>query len=385
MEFSVSGRRMTWYFWKRWGHYGNRLSMKGRIGLGIAASRLIFLPVITLAIYYIANMKDAANRIAYYEVKAARFADQAVQDITEIRKSERDFLLLKDPVHLKEIDDKGQKLLHQIENGLLENEPLIDAGEKIKFEMFRSEVKKYLNHIQSLSQTIGPSSTIANYPQFPEMVGSYQKLVNSMLEAAKSSRSADEISRSIVEVSNPDLSFDRFVIQTLVGSDANRAGLYKELQSRGAQLELLARQISQTRWKKMELERSKIEELGDRATLLITITLVLTLVVSFTFTWYLPRRVLNPLRQITQALRSASSGNYDVFLHLSAKDELGEMVNEFHNLIEHIRDQKNGKSQNNNSGSNGSTPSNGGSPTNGSSKNSSSSEGTRPTPTYTAF
>jgi HAMP domain-containing protein len=376
---------MRWYFWKRWGRYGNRLSMKGRIGLGIAASRLIFLPVITLAIYYIANMKDAANRIAYHEVKTARFADQAVQDITEIRKSERDFLLLKDPVHLKEIDDKGQKLLQQIEGGLLENNQLIDAGERAKFETFHSQVKHYLNHIQSLTQTIGPSPSIANFPQFPEMVASYQKLVNSMLEAAKSSRSPDEINRSIVVISNPDLSFDRFVIQTLIGSDANRAGLYKELQAQGTQLEFLARQISQTRWKKVESERTKIEELGDRATLLITVTLVLTLVVSFSFTWYLPRRVLNPLRQITQALRSASSGNYDVFLHLSAKDELGEMVNEFHNLIEHMRDQKNGKTLSNDSGSNGSAPSNGGVPTNGSSKKDTSSEVTTPTPTFTTF
>jgi nitrate/nitrite-specific signal transduction histidine kinase len=64
-----------------------------------------------------------------------------------------------------------------------------------------------------------------------------------------------------------------------------------------------------------------------------------TLLLSFAFTWYLPRRVLNPIREITQALRKASNGNYDVFLHLSAKDELGELVNEFHNLVDHMRDR----------------------------------------------
>ena len=95
----------------------------------------------------------------------------------------------------------------------------------------------------------------------------------------------------------------------------------------------------------MEEERSRAEHLGNRATLLITITLTLTLLLSFAFTWYLPRRVLNPIREITQALRKASRGNYDVFLHLSAKDELGELVNEFHNLVDHMRDRDNQKPQ----------------------------------------
>jgi HAMP domain-containing protein len=371
---------MAWQFWKRWGRYGNRLSMKGRIGLGIAASRLIFLPVITLAIFYISNMKSAATRIAYHEVKAARIADQAVQDIAEIRKSERDFLLLKDPIHLKEIDEKALRLLQQNENGLI-----LDPSEQAKFARLRDQVEKYLNHIRSLSQTITPSSKITSYPYFPKMLDSYQKLVDSMVGAAKSSRTADEINRSIVEISNPDLSFDRFVIKGLIESDPQRAILYQEMQFRGTQLETLARQISETHWKKVELEQTKIEELGDRATLLITITLVITLVVSFTFTWYLPRRVLHPLRQITQALRSASSGNYDVFLHLSAKDELGELVNEFHNLIEHMRDQKNGKAIANGAKSNGSSHSGGTLLSNETSPSGSSPEETKPTPTYTAF
>ena len=66
-------------------------------------------------------------------------------------------------------------------------------------------------------------------------------------------------------------------------------------------------------------------------------TLVLTLLLSFAFTWYLPRRVLHPIRDVTQALRRASNGNYDVFLRLNARDELGELVNEFHNLVNHMR------------------------------------------------
>jgi methyl-accepting chemotaxis protein len=136
------------------------------------------------------------------------------------------------------------------------------------------------------------------------------------------------------------MSFDRFIVQSVIASEPKRSKLLAELQSKGDEIATLARQVNENSWKKVEQERSHAEQLGNRATLFITITLAVTLLFSFAFTWYLPRRVLNPIRQITQALRKASSGNYDVFLHLSAKDELGELVNEFHNLVEHMRDRE---------------------------------------------
>jgi methyl-accepting chemotaxis protein len=136
------------------------------------------------------------------------------------------------------------------------------------------------------------------------------------------------------------MSFDRFIVQSVIASEPKRFKLFEGLQSKGDEIANLARLINENSWKKVEEERSHAEELGNRATLLITVTLVATLLLSFAFTWYLPRKVLQPIRAITQALRKAANGNYDVFLHLSAKDELGELVYEFHNFIEHVRSRE---------------------------------------------
>ena len=54
---------------------------------------------------------------------------------------------------------------------------------------------------------------------------------------------------------------------------------------------------------------------------------------------------MHPIREVTQALRKASNGNYDVFLRMPGKDELGELVNEFHNLVSHIRYKENSRPQ----------------------------------------
>jgi nitrogen fixation/metabolism regulation signal transduction histidine kinase len=179
-------------------------------------------------------------------------------------------------------------------------------------------------------------------PQFSLLVNGYQHLVVEMLEAAKKSKIPEDISRTIVEINNT-MPFDRYVIQSTFPAQPQRAHILETMRSKGDTLLEMAKRVSESRWKRVEEEERQIEAVKNNATFLITLTLALTLMMSFLFTWYLPRRVLHPLRQVTQALRKASHGNYDVFLHLSAKDELGELVNEFHNLIEHMRDRENSK------------------------------------------
>lgn len=312
--------------------------MKSRIGLGISASRLIFAPVVTLAIYYIAGMVSAAKHIATVDVDVARLADESITEIAEIRKAEKDFLLLKDPAYLKKIDANSQALFHRIENMMA-----LDPSRKALFVQINDVLREYRDGIDQLSQSSPPVSDGQGREQFVGLVDGYRDRIDKMLEAAKQSRTPDEISRSIVEINNGTMPFDQYVVQASVGAQPQRTRILSNMQSRGEQLESLAKSISDSSWNKVEEERNRTEALGHRASVLITITLALTLIVSFLFTWLLPRRVMRPLNQVTEALRKASRGNYDVFLHLSAKDEVGELVNEFHNLIEHMRDRDNGK------------------------------------------
>jgi methyl-accepting chemotaxis protein len=313
--------------------------MKGRIGLGIAASRLIFLPVIILAIYYIAGMLNATDRIARVTARTASLADQAILEIGEIRKVEIDLLLLKDPAYLRSIKEHASHLNDHLENALQ-----VDSRQKEQFLGLRNRVREYSDRIESLSQSTGPALNLSAEGKFAGMVNNYKDLLDHMLEVARQSKSPEEVSHSIVEISNSSLHFDRYIVRSILSRDPQRAHLFENLRIRGEGMEKLARQISAEGWKRVEEERIQTEDLGNRARYLITIALALTLILSFLFTWYLPRRVLHPLRQVTQALRKASTGNYDVILHLSAKDELGDLVNEFHNLIEHMRDKQNGKS-----------------------------------------
>ncbi len=331
---------MDFRFWNHFRAYGSRFSLKGRIGLGITISRLIFLPVIFLAVYYIAGMVNTTNQIATVDARGALLAEQIGAEITDLRRAEKNYLLLKDPAVFKRLKERSQVIVAHVEDGLD-----LGSGEKSHFAQMKAAVRTYASTLDQVSQSNEPVQDAAVLNQFVKSVHNYQKRIDALLAAAKQARSQEEISRSVDEISNEAMSFDRFIVQSVVASESNRARQLEELQAKGEEIDTLAREIRENSWKKVEEERGYAEHLGNQATLLITITLAVTLVLSFAFTWYLPRKVLYPIREVTQALRKASNGNYDVILRLSAKDELGELVNEFHNLVEHVKDMDSQRSQ----------------------------------------
>ena len=325
-------------FWHYFRKYGSRLSLKGRIGLGITISRLIFLPVIFLAVYYIAGMVRMTDQIARVDAKSALLAEQISAEINEMRSNEKSYLLLRDPAELKKIKERAQVIVAHIDDGLETG-----SGERNHFAQLKNSVKSYVSTIEGIGESHGTVDDAAVLSQYTKLVRDHQTRIEWLLRVANRARSKEDISRVVDEISKQAMSFDSFIVQSVLMPGPSQSRL--ALQSRGEEIDTLVRQIRENSWRKVAEERSYAEHLGSRATLLITITLAVTLMLSFAFTWYLPRKVLRPIREITQAIRRASNGNYNVFLQLKAKDELGELVNEFHNLVEHVKDLDNHKGQ----------------------------------------
>jgi nitrogen fixation/metabolism regulation signal transduction histidine kinase len=201
----------------------------------------------------------------------------------------------------------------------------------------RELLKSYMASIEEISQSTSPRENEAALKEFSSGVENYQARIDKLVQVAKRSKTREQVTEAIDEISGAATSFDQIITQWMIASAPERSKLLQELQLKGEALSAQAQLINDSGWKNIEDERARTESLGKRATLLITVTLFLTLLLSFAFTWYLPRRVLHPIRDVTQALRKASNGNYDVFLKLNARDELGELVNEFHNLVNHMR------------------------------------------------
>ena len=76
-------------------------SLRRRVGYSLAIVRLIFAPVIILAVYYLFQMGWIVDRIVNVDERAATLTEQVSSEILEARRAERNYFLLHDPGNLQ--------------------------------------------------------------------------------------------------------------------------------------------------------------------------------------------------------------------------------------------------------------------------------------------
>jgi hypothetical protein len=85
----------------------------------LAIARLILVPVIFLAVYYLFEMGWIVDRIVNLDAPAAKLAQGASIEILEARRAERNYLLLHDPIYRaanRESLARSREILSQIQD-----------------------------------------------------------------------------------------------------------------------------------------------------------------------------------------------------------------------------------------------------------------------------
>src|ERR1700682_2323615 len=108
-------------------------SLRKRVALSLAVVRLILVPVIFFAIYYLIVVGRIVDRIVSFDAPAATLSQQASIEMLEARRAERNYLLLNDPSSLqanRESIAKLEQLLRGIRELTAADQPLTDQALK---------------------------------------------------------------------------------------------------------------------------------------------------------------------------------------------------------------------------------------------------------------
>src|SRR6202158_3247971 len=92
-------------------------SLRRRVAYSLVIVRLILVPVIFLAVYYLLQIGWIVDRIVSFDAPAATFAQQATIEMLDARRAERNYLLAYDPSSLqanRDALDKIEKILISI-------------------------------------------------------------------------------------------------------------------------------------------------------------------------------------------------------------------------------------------------------------------------------
>src|ERR1700758_5454990 len=87
-------------------------SLRRRVAYSLAIVRLVLVPVILLAVYYLFEMGLIVDRIVNVDAPVATLADQASVQMLDARRAERSYFLLRDEAYLQ----ANRESLNQLRN-----------------------------------------------------------------------------------------------------------------------------------------------------------------------------------------------------------------------------------------------------------------------------
>src|SRR5712692_3508118 len=100
---------MAWRLRKPLKVFARAASLRRRVAYSLALVRLILVPVIFLAIYYLFAMGSIVDRIVSVHAQLANLAESASIEMMNARRAERNYFLLHDP---EELQANRQALAH---------------------------------------------------------------------------------------------------------------------------------------------------------------------------------------------------------------------------------------------------------------------------------
>src|SRR2546421_192743 len=189
---------MPWRIRKSLKIFAAGSSLRKRVAYSLAIVRLILVPVIFLAVYYLFVMGRIVDRIVNVDAPAAKLAEQASIEMLEARRAARNYALFRDPEYLQ----TNQKSLTSVRQILVRIRDLEPDDETI--------VQQGLEAVTLYQQRFAVAiSTMAEAGEEPvrrirEAVLAYQKDLDDLVKAARHERRA----RLMPDIRTPPASLD---------------------------------------------------------------------------------------------------------------------------------------------------------------------------------
>jgi CHASE3 domain sensor protein len=313
---------MRWRIRKSFKIFAPGSSLGKRVAYSLAIVRLILVPVIFLAVYYLFAMGRIVDRIVNVDAPAAKLAEQASIEILEARRAARNYVLFQDPQYL----GANQESLTKV------RQMLVCIGELEPDE--ETIVQKGLNAVNRYQQQFASAvSTMAEPKQTPderlrEAVLAYEKDLDALAKAARHERRAQLIQELRTRVG----SFDTRITEAIQVANPALRQVTPDLQASSQETLQLTFDLEQQNWGRVQLDHQEARQLIRRAEWTLSIVSGVTLLFSVWVSLILPRQVTKPLVSLKEAVDHAATGNYEIDFELHGGGEVVELAKSIQNL-----------------------------------------------------
>src|ERR1700737_2213344 len=304
-------------------------SLRRRVALSLAVVRLILVPVIFFAIYYLLVVGRIVDRIVSFDAPAATLSQQASIEMLEARRAERNYLLLNDPSSLqanRESISKLEQILRAIRELNAADQPLTDQA----LHQYDEEFKNAVASMQKPGEA--PADRLQNVLQ------AYEKDLESILKGAKN-KPRDQL---IEELRSRIGSFDTQITKTAQEGNPALQKITADLQNSGQDVLRLTSELEARNWDRIDGDHRRARRLISPSEWALTIVSAITVLVSIWISFVLPQQVVRPLMSLKEAVDHAAAGNYEIEFEIRGEGEVVQLANSIRLLISHVKERYDG-------------------------------------------
>jgi CHASE3 domain sensor protein len=320
---------MRWRIRKSFKIFAPGSSLRKRVAYSLAIVRLILVPVIFLAVYYLFAMGRIVDRIVNVDAPAAKLAEQASIEILEARRATRNYVLFRDPEDLR----ANQESLTNVKQLLVRIGDL-EPGEETIVQKGLDTADRYQQQFASVVSTMTESRQEPE-ERLREAVLAYEKDLDALVKAARHKKRA----QLIQELRTVAGSFDTRITEAIqVANPASRT-VTPDLQASSGQILQVASELEKRNWGRVEADHENVRHLIHRAEWSLGIVSIITLGFSVWVSLVLPGQVVKPLVSLKEAVDQAATGNYEIDFELHGGGEVVELARSVQNLIAGLRER----------------------------------------------
>jgi CHASE3 domain sensor protein len=305
-------------------------SLRRRVAYSLALARLILVPVIFLAVYYLFKMGFIVDQIVSVDAPAATYAQQASIEMLEARRAERNYLLLRDASYLQ----ANREAIGSVKEILDEIRELGQANQSATV-MAEAELNLYEKRFAAAVEVMqqpggGPSDRIRT------VVRAYEHDLNEVLRTSRYRKRAQLIEDLRKRVD----SFDAQISETVQQGNPGLRPVTEDLQTSSQKLLGLASEIEKENWRRVEDDRSQARHLLLEAEWALGTVSFLTLLFSVWVSFILPHQVVKPLVSLKEAVDQVAEGNYEIEFEIRGEGEVVELAKSVQKMLSAVRQKQ---------------------------------------------
>jgi CHASE3 domain sensor protein len=302
-------------------------SLRKRIAYSLSLVRLILVPVIVLAVYYLFRMGSIVDQIVNVDAPAVSDAQQASIEMLEARRAERNYLLLHDPSYLeinRNAVQRTQLAFDRIRQLEPDEQPVIQTAT----DALQIYQQQFAAGVSALEQP-GRNPT----DRVRAVIQAYERDLNEFLESAKH-RNRKQI---LDDLRKRVDSFDLQISETVRAGNPELQKVTDDLQAATQEIFQVTSQLESRNWARVQADHARARQLLMQAEIALSIVSAITLILSIWVSYVLPNQVIKPLISLKEAVDHAARGNFEIEFDVEGKGETVELARSLQKMFAAMR------------------------------------------------